>query len=184
MEFILNLDTNILLFIQENLRHPILTAILNFITTIGEGGIVWIVISLVLLFSKKTRRIGCMGLLALLLMLVINNIGLKNIFSRPRPYDTIPELVTLARRPTSYSFPSGHAASAFSAACVFFRKLPKKFGIPILILAFLMGFSRIYVGVHYTTDVLGGILCGIAISYLATWLWEQIEKLVGRVRAK
>lgn len=184
MDFFLNLDMNILLFVQENLRNPILTILFRFITTLGNEGIIWILISVILLFFKKTRRIGGMGLLALLLMLLINNMGLKNLFARPRPYDVNTAIITLAERPTSYSFPSGHTASAFSAATVFFRKLPKKYGVPILILAFLMGLSRIYVGVHYPTDVLGGMLCGIAISYLATWLWAQIEKLAGKGKTK
>lgn len=183
MDFLLNLDTSILLFIQEYLRNPVLTAILRVITTLGEGGVIWIVLSVALLIPKKTRKVGCMGLLALLLMLIINNIGLKNLIARPRPYTVTPEIITLASRPSSYSFPSGHTASSFAAAGVFYRKLPKKFGIPAIVLAAVMGLSRMYVGVHYTTDVLGGMLCGIAISYLATWLWTKLESLVNKAKA-
>ena len=108
-----------------------------------------------------------MSALALLGSLIINNLILKNLIARIRPYEIINGLVPLIEKPTDYSFPSGHTGSSFAAACILYRKLPKRFGIPALILAILIGFSRLYLGVHYPSDVLCGIISGVGISYAA-----------------
>ena len=98
---------------------------------------------------------------------VINNLFLKNLFARTRPYEIIHGLVPLVEKPVDFSFPSGHTAASFAAGSVMFRKLSKKFGIPILTLAVLMGFSRLYVGVHYPSDVIFAVFEGILIGYWA-----------------
>ena len=167
MEWIINIDGNILMFIQENVRNPILTPLLIAITTLGHSGIIWIIFSLALLVPKKTRRIGLMSILALLLSLLINNIILKNLVARTRPYEMVEGLVPLIGRPRDYSFPSGHTGSSFASAWVLFRKLPAGYGISALVLAGLIGISRLYVGVHYPTDVLFGVLGGIVSGSIA-----------------
>lgn len=167
IEQLLYWDSNILLFIQEHMQNSILTPIFIFFTNLGNAGIIWILLSVLLLFFKKTRKIGCIGIYALILSFLVNNVVLKNLVARSRPFDTIKALTPLIPKPTDFSFPSGHTASSFSVACVFYRKLPPKFGIPALILAVLISFSRLYVGVHYPSDVVVGMISGIVISYLA-----------------
>ncbi len=177
LEAIVELDGNILLFIQEVIRNPILTPVFQFVTTLGNAGMIWIFICILLLLRKNTRRIGWMGLFALLGSLLVNNILLKNIVERPRPYDIMEELQPLITRPKDFSFPSGHTGSSFAVAAVFYRNLPKQFGIWMILLAALIGLSRLYLGVHYPTDVLAGMLLGIALGYgaerLVNWLGEK-----------
>ena len=173
-ESIQRLDVSILLFIQEFLRNPVMTPIMKFITTLGNGGMIWILLALLLLALPKTRRVGCMVTAALLGTLLINNILLKNLIARTRPYEVIASLTYLVKTPTDFSFPSGHAGSSFSAACIMFRRLPGKYGVPALLLAVLISLSRLYVGVHYPSDVLFGVVSGIAISYGAEVIVEKI----------
>lgn len=176
MEWLIGLDGDILLFIQENIRNGILTPIFTAITTLGNSGIIWVILSLLLLIPQRTRKIGVMSLLALLVSLLINNVTLKNLVARVRPYETIEGLVPLIGRPWDYSFPSGHTGSSFASAWVFYRRLPKRFGIPALILAGLIGLSRLYLGVHYPTDVLFGVISGIFSGFVAEVLVNKVYK--------
>lgn len=170
LETLLNLDGGFLLFLQESVRNPILDNLMIFITSLGNGGMIWIVATIVLLIPKKTRKAGIMSAVALLGSLIINNNIVKNIVQRPRPFVTFTDLQIIIPTPSEFSFPSGHTSSSFAAAAVFYRHLPKKFGIPSVVLAGLIGFSRLYVGVHYPTDVIAGVLMGILLSYLAEFL--------------
>lgn len=176
LESLVTLDGNILLFIQEFIRNPFLNPIVIFITSLGDGGFVWILATIALLIPKKTRKIGYMSALALLGSLLINNTLIKNLVARPRPYTVLSELQILIPKPGEYSFPSGHTSSSFAAAAVFYRQLPKKFGVPAITLAVLIGLSRLYVGVHYPTDVLAGAVMGIVLSYLAEALVNSLLK--------
>ena len=177
-----SLDDNILLFFQEVIRNPVLTPILKVITTLGNGGAIWIVLAVLLLIIPKTRKVGFMTVLSLIGTLVINNMLLKNLVNRTRPYEVIEELTYLVRTPTDSSFPSGHSACAFSVACIMFRRLPKKYGVPALVLAIVIALSRLYVGVHYPSDVLFGTISGIAISYAAEAVAEWIIKRKGEIK--
>ncbi|MBR3943253.1 MAG: phosphatase PAP2 family protein [Clostridia bacterium] len=168
------MEANFLLFIQEHIRNPITDVLFKGITTLGNAGAFWIAITLLLLCFKKTRKIGIMCAVSLLLSLVINNLMLKNIIARPRPYDMIEGLKTLVAAPTDFSFPSGHTASSFAAATVLFLTLPKKYGIPAIILAALMGFSRLYIGVHYPTDVLAGLISGVLIAIITVKAFKKL----------
>lgn len=176
METLIHMDGAILMFLQESVRNVVLDPIMKVITTLGNAGILWIVLTILLLIPKKTRKIGWMSACALLFSLLINNILLKNLVARVRPYNAIEGLIPIIKKPSEFSFPSGHAGSSLASACVLYRKLPKKFGIPILVLAILISFSRLYVGVHYPTDVLAGAITGIVCSYLGEWLINLIEK--------
>lgn len=178
MEALLNLDGNILLWIQEYLRFDWLNPIIIFITHLGEEGIIWILLTIALLIPKKTRKVGIISAVALILMLFINNKFLKIIVARTRPYDVVEGLIPLVPKLNSFSFPSGHTSSAFSAGSVMFRKLPRKFGVPIIIFAILMGLTRLYVGVHYPTDVLFGAAEGILLGFVAEFIVNSIEKLI------
>lgn len=183
-EFITSIDDRILLFIQEYIRIPFLTPFVTFITSLGNAGILWIVISLLLLISKKTRRIGYVSILALLCSLLINNILLKNLVKRIRPYDRIPELIPLVKKPADYSFPSGHTGSSFASAWVLYQEMPGLKGIAALVLAALIGLSRLYVGVHYPSDVLVGMFTGIISGRLAEWIFYKKYKNVIATKGK
>ena len=170
LETLLNLDGGFLLFLQESVRNPILNRIMILITSLGDEGLIWIAATILLLIPKKTRKVGIMSAVALLGSLLINNNLIKNIVQRPRPFVTFTDLEIIIPKPSEFSFPSGHTSSSFAAAAVFYRHLPKKLGVPSVILAGLIGFSRLYVGVHYPTDVLAGVVMGILLSYLAEFL--------------
>ena len=176
MDLIQNLDFSVLLFLQEHVRNGFFDDFWRGITFLGEIGWFWIVSALVLLFFRRTRRIGFTALLALLFGLLITNICLKNLVARVRPYDAYEVLQPLISKPHDWSFPSGHACASFAAAFVYFRQLPKKYGIAALVLAALIAFSRLYLGVHYPTDVLGGIFAGLVSAGLALRVEKRMAK--------
>jgi len=178
IEILINLDQNILLAIQEYVRTPILTPIFIMFTTLGNSGMIWILISLGLLIFKKTRKVGIVSLCALFGSVIINNEILKHLVGRVRPFDVIWELNVLIPKPNDFSFPSGHTASSFAVASTLSRKLPPKYGIPAIILASIISFSRLYVGVHYPSDVLFGMIIGILISYLVEFFVDIILKVL------
>ena len=131
------------------------------------------------MFFRKTRTTGITLLIALLFNMCMTNLTLKDLFARPRPYMVSPEIVTLIRKLSSYSFPSGHTSVSFSGALVLYRMMPKKVGIPAVILAAMIGFSRLYVGVHFPTDVLGGIVVGIIASTASYYLVQFVKSRIG-----
>lgn len=176
MDAFFQLDGNILLWIQEYIRNDFLTPIFKFITHLGDEGYVWIAIAVILLFVKKYRKVGLMVGASLLGSLVFNNMLVKNLVARPRPYRMIETLSILIPEPGEYSFPSGHTSSSFAAGVVLYLMLPKKYGVPAMILAFLIGISRLYVGVHYPTDVLGGMVMGTVLAVATVKITELIEK--------
>ena len=161
MNILLELDGQILLFIQEHIRCGALDGAMRLVTTLGNAGAIWIVTAIALLCFRRTRRFGLACGLALLLGFAVTNLALKHIIHRIRPYDVISSLNILVKPERSFSFPSGHATASFAAAWALFRLAPKKVGVPALLLAILIALSRLYVGVHYPTDVLAGAAIGI-----------------------
>lgn len=174
LEFITEIDHTILMFIQENLRADWLTPIMRFFTGLGEVGIFWIVLSLVLLCFKKTRKAGFWALVSLLVCFIITNLGLKNIVARMRPYHRFEDILPLAAHPGDFSFPSGHTASAFAAAGIYIRYLDKRWGIVLIVVAALIAISRLYLGMHYPTDVLAGLCTGLISSLIVYFAAEKI----------
>ena len=154
-------EGRILLFIQEHLRFAPLDGAVAFITHLGDSGWIWIVLALVLLLFRRTRRCGIACAISMILNLPVTNVALKNIIQRIRPYDFIDSLKILIETQHDFSFPSGHTACSFACAWVMYRMLPKKWGVSALVLAVLISLSRLYVGVHYPTDVLGGLVIGV-----------------------
>ncbi len=152
------MDIQILLFIQENIRHYILTP---FFTLITNEYFLYILLGIVLIYMFKknedTRRLAKETIIAFLICTLLF-VVLKLIFRRPRPFDAFSQLIPLVDKPSDYSFPSGHTASAFICAFMVYDGLPKKYSILVFILAILVAFSRLYVGVHYPTDILAGIV--------------------------
>ncbi|GAA0797212.1 phosphatase PAP2 family protein [Faecalicatena orotica] len=176
MSYLLQLDGDILLFIQQYLRHDWMTPFWKFITSLGNAGWFWIVLSIVLLLFKRTRKIGITAIIALAIGALITNVALKNLVARIRPYEVVDGLRLLIERQRDYSFPSGHTCASFAAALVYYKMAPRKWGIPAVILASLIAFSRLYVGVHYPSDVLAGLLIGIFAAWAALKLSGYISQ--------
>lgn len=150
------------------------------ITLFGDGGIFWIALAVIFLFFPKTRKMGLTMGLALAIGFLVGNIFLKNAVGRIRPYDLNPEFPLLIERLHDYSFPSGHTLASFEAATAIFL-YNKKIGIPALVLACLIAFSRLYLYVHYPTDVLTSVILGIGFALLSFFL---IKKLYEKIENK
>lgn len=167
IEVLSSIDENILIFLQNNIRNPLFDSILIPFTKSNNHGILAIVIVALLIIISRYRKVGITALLALIIDTIIINLFIKPTVARIRPYDTIEGLHLLLNRANDYSFPSGHTGSIFAVATVIFLLMPKKFGIPALTVAILMGFSRVYVGIHYPSDVICGMLFGIISAAVA-----------------
>jgi len=161
-----NIDKAIVDFVHFGLKNDILDYLIPKITYLGELGIVWIVISIILIVNKKYRKIGITCILALLLSLLFTDLSIKQVIQRQRPIMRYPIENPLIAIPKSYSFPSGHTSSSFAAAWVLYRQIDK-YKLTFLMLAALIAFSRMYLYVHYLSDVIGGILVGIISATLA-----------------
>lgn len=152
---------------------------MRFITVFGDGGIILILLAIGLIAFKKTRKIGITMLGAIVIGALITNITVKPLVVRPRPfYDESSIFYTWwkaagAVPESGYSFPSGHATASMAAMMAFFLAGNKKYSWTGFILALLIGFSRIYLCVHYPSDVLFGFIVGIiagSLSFLIVWL--------------
>ncbi len=177
------MDLQLLLWIQENIRTPFLTDVFVTVTTLGNAGMIWILISCGLLISKRTRQTGIMCLLALGFSFLVDNLLLKNAVARMRPFDAYKSVVPLVSKPTDFSFPSGHSGASFACATVIYKRLPHMYGIPALILAAMIAFSRLYVGVHFPTDVLAGILIGIMAGMAAVKICPAVREHIQKTMA-
>ena len=160
----------------QTIHTPLLDKILAFITSLGNAGIIWIVLAVVLLILPKTRKTGIIVAAALLMDLVLCNLILKNLVARVRPYDVNTAIAILIKKPLDFSFPSGHTAASFAAMTALFLAKMKKAWIAALILAVLIAFSRLYFYVHYPTDVLGGAVVGILSGIIGYAIVEKIDK--------
>ena len=136
---------------------------------------VWIVLGLLLLIWKNTRWVGISILLALIFSLLVGNLTLKPLVARPRPCWRNPEIPLLVANPTDYSFPSGHSLASFAAATEIFMG-NRWAGIAALAGAFLMACTRLYFYVHYPTDVLAGMVLGVALGIVAGVIVTQFRK--------
>ena len=173
MDILLELDGSILLWIQEYLRNDVWNWLWISITKLGDAGFIWLTTAILMLFFKKTRNVGIAALFSISLCFIITNLGLKNIVARPRPYTQIAELMILTHPEKSFSFPSGHTANSFAVALIYFRMLPKRYGIAAVVLAALIGFSRLFIGVHYPSDVIGGFLVAVFTSSVVHYLYTK-----------
>ncbi len=177
-DWLLTFDMNVYKIV-EKLWGTVCDPIMIFFTHLGDKGLFWIALAIVLMLFKKTRKLGLAALVALGVASLLNSIILKDFFDRARPYIMDPahwERVATdgwhytmpfeALKEKSVSFPSGHTASSFAAAIGIFY-IDKKKGIVPLILAALIGLSRIYIHVHYPSDVVGGVITGVVFGLLA-----------------
>lgn len=160
----MNPDASILLWIQEYVRCDALTPVMTFITHLGDGGAVWIILAALCLFFARTRTYGALMAVSMACNLFVNNLFLKNLIARIRPYEAVQGLSRIIEAQSDFSFPSGHSGSSFAAATVIFLMCPRRYGVGALVLASAIALSRLYVGVHYPTDVLAGALIGAAVA--------------------
>lgn len=160
-------DASVITAISENVNSAFLTTFFRIVTLLGEGGIFWIATAVVLLFFKKTRRCGiCIGA-SLLIGVIIGNGIIKNVVARPRPYDAIAGIESVASHLSDYSFPSGHSLCCFEAATALAMNRTR-WAIPAYVAAVLVAVSRLFLFVHYPTDVICGALLGILFGVLGS----------------
>lgn len=156
------------------MRTPILDTIMCVITKLGNAGMIWILLTVILLILPRTRRTGVILMLALCVDVVLCNGILKNLVGRIRPFDVNTSIQLLVARPHDYSFPSGHTAASFTAVMALYLAGENKMWKPALVLAVLIAFSRLYLYVHYPTDILGGIITGCIAAYIGYRVEESV----------
>lgn len=167
------LELPVLLWFQNVLRNPFTDPIVSFFTHLGDAGALFIVLTALLLCFPKTRRAGFAAACALVFSLLFTNVILKHLFARPRPWVDCAVLIPLVAEHDPNSFPSGHTSAAFAFAMASLREFPKRWmKITVVVLAVLMALSRLYVGVHYPSDVLVGFVVG-DLAGLCGWLLSK-----------
>lgn len=169
------MEISILNWIQS-MRTPIGDVVIPFITKLGDAGMIWILLSVVLFLNPRTRKSGMILAVALCVDVVLCNGILKNLFRRIRPCDVNTSIQLLVARPDDFSFLSGHTAASFAAVAALMLAGEKKLWIPALVLAVFIAFSRLYLYVHYPTDILGGIAVGVFAGYAGYWIVKQLWK--------
>ncbi|WP_133968255.1 phosphatase PAP2 family protein [Eubacterium limosum] len=169
------MDLTILLWIQAHMRCDVLDFIFTLITKLGNTGIIWILLTLILLIRKDTRYTGLVMAIAFILSAAVVNLGIKPLVSRPRPFQAHPIELAIAA-PYGTSFPSGHSATSFAAAWAYFITRKNRLRWGLLALAAAIAFSRLYLFVHFPTDVLAGIIIGVILSYAAKLIADRLVK--------
>lgn len=185
MEGLNLLESNILLWIQENLRTDALDFLMPYVSAVNNAGLLSILTVILLIALTKYRKVGITAFFSLAAEAVIVNLFLKNWIARVRPYAVNETLLLIGHMPRDFSFPSGHTGAAFAVASVVFlcRKdggIPKGAAYFAVIAAFLIAVSRLYNAAHYPTDVLCGMLIGIftgVLSYKLIYCYGLRKKL-------
>ena len=190
----MNAELTFLQFLQS-LHSPMLDGSMCFITRLGDSGILWVTLTAVLLVFRKTRRVGCVLAAALLIDAVLCNLLLKPLVARVRPCDILTEVQLLIPYPDDFSFPSGHTAASFASVTALWLAGKKQWAMAALPVGVLIAFSRMYLCVHYPTDILGGIgIAGLVnaavnrsfvargIAHVTVWISLLLDKIVAIIR--
>ena len=157
-----------------NMRTDLLDTMLPMISSFGDKGIGWIVLSVILICIPRYRKAGITMGLALIFCLLVGNMTLKPLIARPRPYTYFPEMTLLIAPLADFSFPSGHTFASFASATALFL-YHKKAGIAAYILAAIIAFTRLYLYVHFPSDVIAGMLLGIFSGWLAYQIVQSVS---------
>ncbi len=171
-----NFELSLLDMIQK-LHSSVLNRIMILLTKAGDLGIIWILLVLLLLLNKNKRQAGYVAVLALIFNALLCNVIIKPAVARIRPYEINTYVELLINKMSDYSFPSGHASAGFAVATALFYMKEKKLTICAYILAILISFSRLYLYVHFPTDVLGGMILGAACGELANIVYHRFVKV-------
>ena len=179
-EVIQQFDEQALVWIAQHIRGGLLNPIMSFYTRLGDAGLLFIVLGLVMLLFRSTRKAGFSALCAMVIGLIVVNFTIKPLMARERPWLVIEGFVNLVEEKDPNSFPSGHTNAAFAFALALCMAAPKRWmKITAVCMAVVMGLSRLYVGVHFPSDVLVGALigslCGLAGAVIVKMAWERLE---------
>lgn len=163
-----------ILFYLQSLHNPILDKIMMNITTLGNLGAIWFIISIILMIIKKYRRYGVLLFVTLALTGCLGSFVIKPLVARARPCDIFQDVDILIKHPGGFSFPSGHTYLSFAAATVIYF-INKKLGILAFIFAAVMGFSRMYLFVHFPSDVVVGALLGVVVALFSIYIYKALQ---------
>lgn len=183
-ELISTFDKNIIIYIHNHLQFSWLNAPMAFITNISEYGFIWMILICILMSSKKYRKIGIIVAFSFLIARIQCQ-TLKEIIKRPRPFMELKYLSIYIPKPNSSSFPSGHAISSFATVAVLFNMLENKhYKFTLLFLAILVSISRLYLMVHYPSDLIAGIILGVISSRIALKTFKTQKRVILNNRFK
>ena len=185
LDLLYQLDVNVFYFINHTLANPVFDKFFPFITEVKNWYIAYIILFLILVI--KGGRIGRIAAIGSLLLITasdqFSSFFIKHLVERIRPCNALPDVRLLVGATQSYSFPSSHAVNNFAAATYFYKIFPK-YKWPLFIVAFLLAFSRPYVGVHYPSDIIGGAIIGIGIGYLFAKIIIKVDSLFNKQNTK
>lgn len=178
-DIIQQFDEQALVWIAENVRCALLDPFMKLYTQLGNTGMLFIVLGILMLFFKQTRKAGLSALCAMLIGLIVVNFTIKPLVSRPRPWLVIENFVNLVPEHDPNSFPSGHTNAAFAFALAVCMSAPRRWmKVTAVCMAVVMGLSRLYVGVHFPSDVMMGAvigsLCGLAGAWVIRKVWDRL----------
>ncbi len=173
------MDQAILDSIQAQLRSPFLDVFMTFVTHLGDFALIWFVIALILIAQPRYRLYGVAVIVAVIATALIGMFVLKPLFGRVRPFIAHDFMGLLIPPPSGTSFPSNHSMVSFAAAAAICC-LPKgsravtAVKVGAVVCAMLIAFSRIYLYVHYPTDIIGGAIIGIALGIASVWAVKRL----------
>ena len=173
LEWLRNMDWTVLHWLREVTQCGAMDLIMPKITALGNGGAVWIAAAAAMTISKKYRKYGIAMFAALIAGVLVGNLCLKNLIARARPC-WLESVSLLIANPTDYSFPSGHTLSSVIGAYML-TAANRWFGWAAIPLAALIAFSRLYLFVHFPTDVLASVVLGIVIGTVTVWGTKRIS---------
>lgn len=176
-EWIQSADWAILFWIQQTMKSGFLDVVIPLITKLGDVGAIWLLSAVVMLFTKKYRKCGIMLLVGLAIGFLIGNLWLKPMIARDRPSWIDSSVQILVSNPKDFSFPSGHTLSSVIAATILTLN-NRKFGLIAIPLALLIAFSRMYLYVHFPSDIFVGAFLGVLIGYAVVWSFDKFPTLL------
>lgn len=170
----MNFEIAILDWIQKYMQNSILDTFFALFTRLGDAGILWLVLAIAMICFKKTRKVGIILLVSLAFEAIICNLIIKPIVGRTRPYEVNNAVKLLINKPIDSSFPSGHTCASFTIVSALYC-CKERLWVPCLITAVLIAFSRLYLYVHFPSDVLVGLLLGLFIGWLGYFVVEKVS---------